>query len=106
MVNNTPYTVVGTFTVRMGSQPGNDSGTVSFTLAPNSQQMVPYGSSSNPYMDALTVSAEANGAVILSDQIIIVRGSNLDNEFNMNDTIYLAIQDNTFLITSANTWTV
>lgn len=106
MVNNTSYTIEGTITVRSGSTPGADIGTVQFTLSPNSQQMVPYGDANDPYMDALTVSAVANGSIILSDQIVITRGSSLDNEFNMNDTIYIAISNNNFVITSNNTWTV
>lgn len=106
MVNSTSYIIQGTITVRSGSTPGQDSGTADFTLQPNSQAMVPYGDANDPYMDALTLSAITNGSIILSDQIVITRGSSLDNEFNMNDTIYIAISNNNFTITSANTWTI
>lgn len=107
-VNNTPYTVNGDIGVRQGSQPGNELNSVQFTLdpGPGTQKMVPYGDPSDPYMDSLQLTAIADGGAIVSNQIILIRGSSLDNEFNMNDTIYIALQNNMFVVTSGNTWTV
>lgn len=107
MVNNTDYEINGTIVVRKGSQPGEDDGAVDFKLAkgPGTQEFVNYGSEQNPYVDQLTISAMTNGAVVLSDQIVITRGSELDNMFNMNDTIYIALDGESVKITSGNTWT-
>lgn len=107
MVNQTSYTINGTITVRSGSTPGGQEfGQVPFTLQPNSQMMIPYGDANDPYVDQLEVSAMTNGAVILADQIVITRGSQLDNEFNMNDTVYIGLTGQSFVVTTANTWTV
>lgn len=107
-VNNTGLQVTGQITVRTGDTPGQDLNDVSFTLSANegTQQYVTYGDASSPYMDALEISAEADGAVLLSQQIVIARGSSLDNEFNMNDTIYIGLANNQLAVTTANTWTV
>jgi hypothetical protein len=107
-VNNTAYTVNGNLGVRLGSTPGQELNSVDFTLSPgpNSQQYVQYGDANDPYMDELELTAIADGGAILSDQVVLQRGGSVDNEFNMNDTIYVAMQGNNFVITTANTWTV
>ncbi len=104
MVNNTNYEINGTIVVRNGSEPGKNAGTVNFKIAkgPGTNQSVEYGDANNPYMDQLTISTEANGAVILSDQVVITRGSDLDNLFNMNDTISIAITNQSIQISSSN----
>lgn len=104
-VNNTSYEIQGTLEVRAGDQPGTTLNAVNFVVAPNSSQMVTYGDASNPYMDALQISGVTNGAVVLTDQIVIGRSSELDNLFNMNDTIYIAMNGQNFNVTSGNTWT-
>jgi hypothetical protein len=107
-VNNTPYLINGTIGVRAGSQPGQELNSVDFTLqpGPGSQQYVQYGDPNNPYMDSLQLTVIADGGAILSDQVIIDRSSPLDNQFNMNDTIYIAMQGTSFVVTTGNTWTV
>jgi hypothetical protein len=107
MVNQTNYTINGTLTVRSGNNPGGQEwGQVPFILQPNSQEMVPYGDANDPYVDQLEISAMTDGAVLLTDQIVITRGSALDNQFNMNDTVYINISAQNVEITTANTWTV
>ncbi len=107
-VNQTAYIINGTIIVRLGSTPGQESGQVSFTLNPNQSLMVPYGDPSDPYVDQLTLSAmvDNGGAVVLSDQVVITRGSNLDNLFNTNDTVYINVVNDNFVINTGNTWTV
>jgi len=104
-VNQTAYTLNCQISVRLGSTPGQELTTVNFALNPNSQQMVPYGDPNDPYIDQLEVNAVTNGAVVLSQQIVIARSSDLDNQFNMNDTVYLNLQGQSFVVTTANTWT-
>lgn len=106
MVNNTGNQLEGTIVTRKGSTPGQSDGTVNFNLAVGQQEFVDYGDDSDPYMDELDLQAMANGGVIASEQIVIIRGSALDNMFNMNDTIYVALNGSSFNVTSGNTWTV
>lgn len=105
-VNQTGYTINGDLTVRAGSTPGKVLTVVSFSVDPNGRTMVPYGDANDPYVDQLEVSVLTDGAVVLSDQIVIVRSSPLDNDFNMNDTIYINLQGQSFVLTFGNTWTV
>ncbi len=106
-VNNTPYVIEGIIGVRDGQEPGQTLDTVNFELpaGPGNNLMVAYGDDSNPFMDSLEISAMSDGAVIMTDQIIITRSSALDNEFNMNDTVYIAMSGQNFNVTSGNTWT-
>jgi len=105
-VNNTNATVEIILAVRAGEVPGQVGDTINASVAPNAQQMVTYGDSNNPYIDQLTISTVNNGSLTLTDQIVLSKSAELDNELNMNDTIYIALQGTSFVITSGNTWTV
>ncbi len=106
-INQTNYMVNGIIVVRQGDNPGTDlPTTVNFTVEANSQQMVPYGDANDPYVDQLTLSGLADGGLVLSDQIVMTRGSALDNLFNMNDTVTITLEASSFVITTSNTWTV
>jgi len=106
-INNTGYAVSGNLTVRMGSQPGKNHSSVQFSLDPSmgSQQTVYYGDPSNPYMDQLEVSTLALGGYIICNQIIVTRGSVLDDMFNTNDTITLSLDNQSFVVNTSNNWT-
>lgn len=107
MVNNTQYEINGNLTVRAGDTPGKDLDTVHFSIpaGPGTKQFVDYGNDQNPYVDQLEISGMTDGAMVISDQVIMIRGGQMDNMFNMNDTIYIALDGQSFEIKSGNTWT-
>lgn len=105
-INNTGYAVNGNLTVRMGSQPGQNHSSVQFSLDPamGSQLVVNYGDASNVFMDQLEVSTLALGGYIVCNQIIVTRGSVLDDMYNTNDTVTLSLSNQCFAIRTSNTW--
>lgn len=106
-INNTEYLIQGTLAVRKGSDRGNALYTVSFTINPRTQQNVSYGDVHNPHADGLEISAIENGIIVLTEQINMQEGGISDKEFNLNDTIYINMNDHHhFMITAANTWTI
>lgn len=104
-INNTGYEINGNLTVRKGTQPGTNLNSVQFVLnaAMGSQQTINYGDAANIFVNQLEVSSLANGGYIVSNQLVVTRGSALDDLFNRNDTIYIAFQNQSFVITSSNT---
>ncbi|WP_295793749.1 hypothetical protein [Mucilaginibacter sp.] len=107
-VNNTGYEINGNLTVRAGSQPGQNLNSVQFVLdsSMGSQQVVNYGDPNNLFMDQLEISTLALGGYIISNQIVVTRGSIIDDMFNTNDTITIALNNQSFVVTTSNTWTI
>jgi len=105
-INNTGFQVNGNLVVRAGTVPGNNLNSVQFTLDSGigSQQKIEYGDVNNVFVDALQLSSLANGGYIISNQIIETRGGVLDDLFNRYDTITVAMQSQSFVVTSSNTW--
>jgi hypothetical protein len=106
-VNNTGYQINGNLVVRKGAQPGTSLNSVQFVLssAMGSQLFVQYGDVNHVFVDQLEISSLANGGYIISNQIVVTRGSQLDDLFNTNDTITIALQSQSFVTTGSNTWT-
>jgi len=106
-INNTGYQINGNLTVRLGTQPGENLNSVQFVLDPSmgSQQVVNYGDPDNVFMDQLEISTLALGGYIISNQIVVTRGSIIDDMFNRNDTITLTLENQSFVVTTNNTWT-
>jgi len=106
-INNTGYQINGNLTVRAGSEPSNQLNSVQFVLDPTigSQLMVYYGDDSNPFVDGLETAGLINGGSIILNQTVVSRAGEMDDMFNCNDTITVALADQCFVIAGSNTWT-
>ena len=100
--NHTGYNLAVVLTVRKGETPGNVSGLVNFTLAEGAQTNVTYGSSTDIYLDAISLSATGNGNLITSDDQVIVRGSSVDNDLNTHNHVTIATQQDSFVLGYSN----
>ncbi len=105
IINKTDFAINGNLVVRKGDQPGNNLNSVQFSVSAHAQLMITYGDANNIYVNGLEISCQANGGLLVSDQRVLSRGSTLDDLFNRNDTIYVLLQGQSIVITSANTWT-
>lgn len=105
IINKTDFVINSNLVVRKGDQPGTNLNSVHFSVNAHSQKMIAYGDANNIYVNELEISCQAGGGLIISDQQVISKSSALDDLFNRNDTIYVLLQGQSIVITSANTWT-
>ena len=90
---------------RLSSNPARTRGHVDFALQRGARQMVTYGNDQNPYLNGFGLIAVRDGSVISQQKIVITRGSPLDNQLNMNDTVTFLFTNGSFFIQTSNTWT-
>lgn len=102
-VNQTPFSVHGELMVRAGDEPGKNLSSIAFTIGENASQEIIYGDDNNPFMNGVELSIDAQGGIILANMIILAKDSTLDAEFNNNNTVYINVERNSLVVTTANT---
>ncbi|NHZ33339.1 hypothetical protein [Massilia rubra] len=85
--NQSAYALAVTLQIRRSDNPNNLAGTKQFTLAPSESQWQDYGNDSDIYLNGFKLVASQNGALIGQQDIVVVRGSPLDNQLNMFNAV-------------------
>ncbi len=85
--NNTGKDLSVELEVRKGDSPSETLDMKSFSLSRGQSLNYTYSSDQNPFLNGMSVNAADGSSVIAEQQFIFKRGSELDNEFNMNNTV-------------------
>lgn len=103
-VNNSGNELDITIFVRQGPDPHDHANNQDVTLVPRGSQDVVYGNDVNIYLNGFQVSAIANGDIIFTRHIVVDRGSPLDSQLNMNNTVTFTIPSGVqdVLLTASN----
>lgn len=103
-INTTTYNLSVMLTVRSGATPGIDESTPdSFSLAPGKSQWVQYSGDEHPYLDGIAVNAIDHGNMVASQDFVVTRGSQVDNDLNTHDTVLFCMQNASIVLGFSNT---
>lgn len=105
LVNQTGSPLQVTLRVRKSADPRENLGAKSVSMNAGDDIRVTYGDDANPFLNGIELVAFRDGAVLARQDVVILRGSPLDNELNTRDTISLLFVGGAFLLQAANTWT-
>ena len=94
--NRSNVTIAVTLVIRAREDPRNQAGTQDFTLGPAESQGQTYGNNMDIYLNGVKLAAIENGDVTCKQQIVIVRGSPLDNELNTRNAVDFTFNNNSF----------
>lgn len=101
-INNTGKELSVTLYIRMSENPANSAGSKQFNLSVGQSEYVSYGDAVNIYLNGISVASISDGAIIAEQEFVITRGSNLDNQLNMNDTVTFTYPGGGFQISTSN----
>jgi hypothetical protein len=102
-INQTPYPLHITLTVRSGDTPGTEVGTQEFELASLQSQLYTYClDNTNPYLDGLVVVADSTGNIIASQQAVTIRSSSVDDALNTNNTLTFSLHGQSLVVDYSN----
>lgn len=101
-VNTTNYSLLVQLTVRKGDQPGHTLNVVNFTLGEGVSSYIGYGDDQNPYLDGISVNATDQGNIITSQNFVTIRGSSVDNDFNINDHVTFSLNHDSLVLSYSN----
>ena len=104
-INNCGNKINVTVFNRLSSNPAQTRDQIEFSLESRERKMVTYGNDQNPYLNGFNLIAYLNGAILAQQKIVITRGSPLDNQLNMNDSVIFLFSNGSFYIQTSNTWT-
>lgn len=104
--NQSKYDLAIQLRVRKGSIPGTTKETKDFTLCSNGEIMIAYGDAENPFVESLSINGICAGSVTTETFIVLDKSSQMDDLFNMHDTIDISYIDGAFTLNFRNTWTV
>lgn len=85
--NNTPHILAVTLVIRASYDPRNVAGTKDFQLGPRESQWQEYGNDIDIYLNGIKVVAHAGESVIAHQDIVIMRGSPLDDALNTRNGV-------------------
>jgi len=111
LINRTGNELKVTLIVRQGDHPTQTSGTVDVDLAAGrdeasgkdeSVQDVPYGNDVDIYLNGIETTMIAHGSAIGQRQVVVERGSKLDDALNTHDTIEFLYDGKSILISATN----
>lgn len=115
LINRTGHHLKVTLNVRKGDHPDDNAGTVDVSLGvlpPSSEvttlagdasvQDVTYGNDVDIYLNGLTATMIADGSGVGRRDVVVERGSPLDNELNTNDTIEFSFDGEAILVSATN----
>lgn len=107
-INNTGYNLNVTLAVREGADPGPSVFTRNFQMGVGGDQVYTYSDDSNPYLNGISVAASdtEQGTIVGADFIGSQRGTTIDNELNMNDTVLISLQGQNIVLGFENTGVV
>lgn len=91
---------------RLSSDPAKTRQQVELTLQRDESQKLTYGDDQNPYLNGFSLTAIRDGSIVYQSEIIIRRGSPLDDQLNMHDTVTFLLSNGSFHIQVSNTWTI
>jgi hypothetical protein len=100
--NNTNAAVTLQLIVRQGDDPTHILNAQSLVIQAGKSQAYTYSDSSNPYLNGLGVSLNANGNLVQSFQYVTTRGSAVDNLLNQNSMVVIAETGQSIVVTSHN----
>lgn len=105
IVNQTPFLLSGTLTVRNGDEPedGNYE-EVGFEVEPNNESMIDYGDSSNPYLNGFSCQVQVKEDFIYYQENVSNRGDGADGRFNTRDTFIIFMAQNQLIMDTSNGW--
>jgi hypothetical protein len=115
LINRTGNELRVTLIVRKGDHPDETAGTVDVVLgaAPKiteaaktadnkNEQDVTYGNDVDIYLNGLSILMVKDGSGIERRDVVLTRGSALDNELNMHDTIEFLFDGKSILVSATN----
>ncbi|MGE0321901.1 MAG: hypothetical protein AB7K71_07915 [Polyangiaceae bacterium] len=100
--NNTGKDLSVELEVRRGDSPSETLDMKSFSLSRGQSMSYTYSTPQNPYLNGMSVNAADGSSVIAEQQFIFKRGSELDNEFNMNDTVTFGLIEQSITVKFTN----
>jgi hypothetical protein len=101
--NNFSHKDLGvTLFVRQSEDPANNAGQERFDLDSGEGKYVSYGDDANIYLNGITVASVSDGAMQMEREFVVKRGSDLDNQLNMNDTVNIYFPGGGFQIKCSN----
>lgn len=104
-INATGNQLSVTLDIRLSSNPANNAGKKTFNMAVGQSLMEVYGDQQNPFLNGFELIAYRDGAILAQQRIVVKRGSPLDNQLNMNDTVTFLFANGSFYLQASNTWT-
>jgi hypothetical protein len=115
LINRTGHHLRVTLIVRKGDHPENNAGSVDVSLGvrrPSSEvttitddssvKDITFGSDVDIYLNGLTATMIADGSGVGRRDVVVDRGSPLDNELNTNDTIVFSFDGEAVLVSATN----
>jgi hypothetical protein len=115
LINRTGHYLRVTLIVRKGDHPENNAGSVDVSLGvrrPSSEvttitddssvKDITFGNDVDIYLNGLTATMIADGSGVGRRDVVVDRGSPLDNELNTNDTIVFSFDGEAVLVSATN----
>jgi hypothetical protein len=111
LINKTGNDLRITLIVRKGDQPDENAGTVDVYLAAGpdeqtgedkSKQDVTYGDDVDIYLNGIETIMIENGSALGKREIVVKRGSALDNQLNTSETIEFLYDGQQVLVSASN----
>jgi hypothetical protein len=98
--NESPYRSNVTLVIRRSADPRNTAGTSEFWLEPRQSAWRDYGDNVNVYLNGIKLISMFEGQMVAQQQIVIERGSALDNQLNMYNAVDLTFQKGSFVVST------
>ena len=98
--NATPYNMNITLVIRKSENPRDQAGTKDFSLTKGQSSWQEYGNNVDIYLNGVKLAAYFDGELVGQQYIVIVRGSTLDNQLNMNNGVDFGFANGSFYITT------
>lgn len=100
--NQTQKEIRVTLFVRASDNPANNAGQQRFDLGRGQSQTVAYGDSVNIYLNGISLASVSDGSIVGEQVFVITRGSDLDNQLNMNSVVNISFPGGGFQIKCSN----
>ena len=102
LVNQSKSSLQVTLHVRAGGDPASRAGLQSVYLAPGASTVVTYGNPENVYLNGFTLIRQAAGRLTIQNDLVSVRGNDLDNRLNTKNCIIFSDLNGALAISSTN----
>jgi hypothetical protein len=98
--NASPYDLQVTLVIRRSANPRDQAGTKDFPLQSKQSLWQEYGNNIDIYLNGIKLAGFLRGDLIAQQQIVIDRGSSLDNQLNMKNGVDFGFANNAFTMTT------
>jgi hypothetical protein len=85
--NKSAYALTVTLLIRDRDNPNDQAGNKQFTLAPSESQWQEYGNDVDIYLNGFKLLASHDGSLVAQQDIVVIRGSPLDDQLNMFNAV-------------------